>query len=522
MSKEKKTRNTTVSQHISSLRIDLHDEAAQKKSNTHLHAQVITSEKKQKKHHHATQKQYKHPRKSSLDAPRRVAFECIRSVHNDDAYANLLLPKLIKKAHLQRRDAAFATNLTYGTLRMQGRWDAIIALCLDNRALSDIDPKAHDILRLGAHQLLDMRTPAHAAINETVKLAREETSQSISGFVNAILRKISQKTLDEWHDIIKETSLTRTHYLSSWYSHPQWIVKELENSLACNGRNEKDIEKLLQSHNEPAHTALVPRTITQSELEKKILAAHMSSEKGIFMKNSVLLTSGAPGRLWAIQDGEVGVQDEGSQLISSMFAHYHIDGKDDAWLDMCAGPGGKTATIASLSSEKTTIFANEPFEHRLKLVEENIQPWASRVLLRCGDGRELGKSDENSFDRILVDAPCTGLGALRRRPESRWRKTPHDIKALTQLQWELLDSAFHALRPGGLLIYSTCSPVVSETHDIVHRLLTTYSHAYMFDTSDIAEKECAFSFESGKTVQLWSDLHHTDGMFIVAIGKRES
>lgn len=462
-----------------------------------------------------------HPGRQEANAARLVAFEVLRAVDEDDAYANLVLPVEIARAGLNKLDAAYATNLCYGTLRMRGRWDAIISRCAKGRRIYDIDPPVLDLLRMGCEQLLAMETPPHAAIHETVVIARNFFGQGTGGFVNAVLRRISEKA-GQWPEIVRSSTASHTEFLSLWHSHPRWIVEALEESLEASGRSRDDVESVLAAHNAPAKVALAARAISPEALAERVEAAKMEAFPGYLMPNAVLLGRGDPHRLHPVRDGLAGVQDEGSQLIAALFAAAPIEGKDELWLDMCAGPGGKTATLAAIAQGRgARIHANEPQEHRLDLVAASVEPWEDTVALRLGDGRELGTQEPDAYDRVLVDAPCSGLGALRRRPEARWRKDPKDIPGLAKLQRQLLASAFKALRPGGALVYSTCSPVLAETRDVVRDFLAAHGRAKLLDAGEVANRVAIrdVSARDGM-VQLWADTDRTDGMFIALIAKK--
>ncbi len=461
-----------------------------------------------------------HPRRQKSDSARLVAYDVLRAVTDDGAYANLVLPDFIRRARLNKLDASFATNLCYGTLRMRGRWDAIIARCTSGRNLFDIDPPVLDLLRLGCHQLLEFRTPPHAAIHETVTIARNELGQNTGGFVNAVLRRVSERA-DQWEEIIRASTASDTEFVAVWYSHPRWTVEEFARSLEANGRSADDLTSVLEANNTPAKVALVARDMTARQLRRAVNSSHMEAAPGYLMPHAILLESGDPHRLWPIQEGEAGVQDEGSQLIAELTAQAPLEGSDDLWLDMCAGPGGKTATMAAIAANKgAQIHANELQEHRLDLVAGAVRPWADMVALRLGDGRELGTEEAGTYDRILVDAPCSGLGALRRRPESRWNKSREDITDLVRLQSSLLQAAFSALRVGGVLVYSTCSPVIAETRDVITAFLEKNPTAELRDAAPIAS-DLAIHEVSSKDgmIQLWPDTDQTDAMFMALLTK---
>lgn len=460
------------------------------------------------------------PGRQPSDPARIVALDVLAAVRENDAYANLVLPQEIRRARLDSQDAAYATNLCYGTLRLQGRWDAIIACCTEGRALEDIDPEILDILRLGVHQLVEFRTPPHAAIFEMVTITRNELSQNRGGFVNAILRRVSER-IDEWENVLREGAASDLEFYAQWYSHPLWIVEETARSLEANGRSAADLPKVLAANNEPAKVALVPRDVTRRQLRRGIIAEGLKPLPGYLMPEAILLESGDPQRLRAIRSGAAGVQDEGSQLIAAVLTEAPIEGPNKLWLDLCSGPGGKTATMAARGSERgVEIHANEPQEHRLDLVANAVDPWAGHVALRLGDGRDVGTEEPDAYDRVLVDAPCTGLGALRRRPEARWRKSPADVTELSVLQRELLDAGFAALRPGGALVYSTCSPVTAETKSVVEEFINNTPSARLLDTGAIASEVASRKVPSHDgVVQLWPDTDHTDAMFIALITK---
>lgn len=462
------------------------------------------------------------PGRSSSDPARTVVFDVLCEVETNDAYANLILPKAIRHARLNKQDAAYATNLCYGTLRMQGRWDAIISHCTAGRPIDQIDPEVKVLLRMGAHQLLDMKTPPHAAINETVVIARNELSSGPSGFINAVLRRVSERSLAQWQDQLKADAGGKANsvtFLSTWFSHPSWIIRALDKALQAHGRTHKDILSVLKANNRPASVALVAREISTDALATDISRGHMDSEPGALVDSAVLLKGGDPHRVFAVKDRLAGVQDEGSQLVARTLAAAPLDTDDDLWLDLCAGPGGKTATLAALAGERgVRVRANELHEHRLDLVADSTEPWSDIVDLRLGDGRELGESEE--YSRVLVDAPCTGIGALRRRPEARWRKEAGDGLDLAALQLELLEAGWAAVKPGGVVGYCTCSPYLLETSEVVEAFLERHPEVERLNTPEIATSQAKMELTGvNGELQLWSDLHQSDAMFLSLLRK---
>lgn len=482
------------------------------------------------------------PRQHSRTAPsrrtrragpaRRVAFRVLRAVQQDDAYANLVLPAEIRRARLDRRDAGFATELTYGALRGQGTYDAIIAECADRA----VDPPVQDALRLGAHQLLNMRVNAHAAVNETVGLVRSEVGAGPSGFVNAVLRRIGEKDLAGWLSILTDgmdQGSDEEHALR--YAHPAWVVRALKQSLRLNGRD-GELEDLLAADNAAPEVHLVGLPGTSGE--RHLMAAHQAgAEPSALLDGAGVFRGGDVGRLAGVREGELRVQDIGSQWIArAMTAPVtpeHVDPAGERWLDLCAGPGGKAALLAALAAEQDAhLTANEPAAHRSELVAKALTPLpADSYTIRTGDGRSVAREVasgqlQGPFDRILVDAPCTGLGALRRRPESRWRRQPSDLSALTALQEELLDAAVQALAPGGLLGYVTCSPHAAETVAQVEDLLRRHPEMELLDAQEamaaVAEPagaELLDASEDSPFVQLWPHVHGTDAMFFALLQK---
>ena len=447
------------------------------------------------------------------DPARQAAYEAIAAVHRDDAYANLVLAEILRGMRLHGRDAAFATELTYGTLRALGTLDLIIATAA-GRDVARIDPPARDALRLGVYQLLYTRVPPHAAVNQTVDLVRS-VAPPAAGFANAVMREIAETgDLDTWL-----TRLAPPYQddpignLSVLYNHPQWIIRSFAEAL---GGDLEDTARLLIEDNQPALVHLCARPGRADAIE---LADEVGGVPGAFSPYAVYLSGGSPGELAAIAQGRAHVQDEGSQLVAAALLDAPIEGPDTRWLDLCAGPGGKTGLIGAIAAGRGAhVTAVEVAEHRARLVEQATAGMPVTVL--PVDARTVGRDPdlpEGSFDRVLVDAPCTGLGSLRRRPEARWRRQPADLPPLTRLQRELLVAALRAVRPGGVVAYVTCSPHMVETQVTVTEGARRSGVGVDFVDARPLLPPGMPKLGAGPTVQLWPHRHGTDAMFLAVL-----
>ncbi|MFJ2649334.1 RsmB/NOP family class I SAM-dependent RNA methyltransferase [Streptomyces sp. NPDC087420] len=461
---------------------------------------------------------YRRPKK---DPVRMLAFEALRAVDERDAYANLVLPPLLKKARenkeFETRDAALATELVYGTLRRQGTYDAIISACID-RPLREVDPPVLDVLALGAHQLLGTRIPTHAAVSASVELARVVLGDGRARFVNAVLRKISQHDLDSWlQQVAPSYDQDPEDHLAVVHSHPRWVVSALWDAL---GGGRAGIEDLLEADNERPEVTLVARPGRSTTAELLEAVGEDSALPGRWSPYAVRLAEGGePGALDAVRDGRAGVQDEGSQLVAAAVANAPLDGQDARWLDGCAGPGGKAALMAALAAERGAfLVAAEKLPHRARLVARALAGNPGPYQVITADGTRPPWVP-GSFDRVLVDVPCSGLGALRRRPESRWRRRPEDLEGFAPLQRGLLREALGAVRIGGIVGYATCSPHLAETRIVVEDVLGGRGGpavaAEWVDARPLMPGVPALG--DGPDVQLWPHLHGTDAMYLALL-----
>ncbi|MFM1786284.1 MAG: hypothetical protein RL228_234 [Actinomycetota bacterium] len=444
---------------------------------------------------------------------REVAYDVLADVAQNDAYTNLVLPKHIEESELDSRDAAFVTELVSGSLRMRGLIDAI-ALAAGDREIDRIDPPLRDVLRLGVYQLLFMRVPDHAAVSTTVDLTAYVRLRSAGGFVNAVLRRVSEKDLDAWTEIVTNNLTDDLDKLSIEYSHPRWIVSALRDAL---GNHKSEIAQLLARDNErPAITG-----VSRGGFDVKEDLLNKGCGEGHYSPYAVQINS-QPHSLLEVRNGKAGVQDEGSQLVALTLASANLDGSDQNWLDLCAGPGGKAALLKFLAHERgARLTAVELQPHRAKLVENSLNAVKGDHITIVADGTDEQFATVD-FDRVLVDAPCTGLGVLRRRAESRWRRLPKDVGALSKIQRNLLENALRAIRPGGIVAYATCSPHLAETEFVVEDVLAANKSVRLLSAPQALQsipglKHASELPNQGDFVKLWPHLHDTDGMFVALL-----
>jgi len=431
--------------------------------------------------------------KRRRDQARTVAFRVLRAVTADGAYANLELAR--QRAELSGADATFTTELVSGTCRAMGSYDQVIERA-SGRPLKSLQPAVVDVLRLGTHQLLAMRVPTHAAISASVDLAALEVGERVAGVVNAVLRKVAARDWDDWLDPLSE-GLDEFGRLALVHQHPRWIVEAWSRVLPA-----AELADALAADN----VAPTPHLVVRPGLAE---VSELGGEPARWSPYGAY-AGGDPGQLAAVDEGRAGVQDEGSQLVA--LALSRVDAPDGWWLDLCAGPGGKSALLAGLAREQGgSLVAAELQEHRARLVADNLRayPDPKPVCLVADGTRPAWRS--GGFSKVLADVPCTGLGALRRRPESRWRRRPEDLPGLIELQGKLLASAIAATAPGGVVAYVTCSPHPDETAAVVagaSGVVTLRAADYLPEVPNCA---------SGDFVQLWPHRHGTDAMFLALL-----
>jgi len=472
-------------------------------------------------------------RRPRADPVRRVAYDVLAAVDERDAYANLLLPALLRERGLEGRDAALATELTYGTLRGRQTYDAILDLCSD-RPARDIDPPVREVLRLGTHQLLATRVASHAAVATSVDLAKDVVGMRPAGFVNAVLRRVTTRDLDGWLALITpDRAADPVGYLAAAHSYPRWIVTAFRDAL---GGDLDETEATLKAGNARPQTTLV--AIPGISEPAELTVGDDEPTPAPLSPFGVIMPGGDPGAIPAVADGRAFVQDEASQLVALALALAHADPSSPAdptsptsptgpWLDLCAGPGGKAALLAGLAGQAspgTHLIGADLRPHRAALTGEHLRRLDNAAAI-AADGR-AGAWRPGTFARVLADVPCSGLGALRRRPEARWRKSPEDVEGLVPLQRALLASALDSTRPGGVAGYVTCTPHQDETEGVVAAVLATRDDVTVLDAPAILAGALGRPVPDvsrgpgSRYVQLWPHRHGTDALFL-ALLRRE-
>jgi 16S rRNA (cytosine967-C5)-methyltransferase len=475
----------------------------------------------------------------------------MRAVAERDAYANLLLPALLAERGLTGRDAAFATELTYGTLRGRGTYDAILAACSDR---DQLDPPVHDVLRLGAHQLLATRVGPHAAVATSVDLAKDVCGPRPAGFVNAVLRRVATRDLDAWTEIVAPSrDDDPVGYLAVRYSYPRWIIEafrdalgeasaaELEDALAA-GNLRPDVVLAVTPGHADGPEADGPEADgpeadgpeadgpeadgPEADNTDPTRFAPPDTTPTRWSPFGLRLAGGDPAPL--VATGQAVVQDEASQLAALALARVSlarasladdasVPGPDRLWLDLCAGPGGKARLLAGLAAGRAArVVASDVRPHRAARVRAALLRARITPAVIAADGRRVPWRP-GTFDRVLADVPCSNLGSLRRRPEARWRKTPDDVAGLAAVQRALLDAAIESVRPGGVVAYVTCSPHLAETRDVVTAVPDRRGDVTILDAPAVLAEVPGLRASDPRFAQFWPHRHGTDAIFLALL-----
>lgn len=446
---------------------------------------------------------------------REVALKALKAIEERDAYANLVLDDVLRRFPLEGRDRALATELVYGVARRQGTLDWAIELA-SSRPLAQMDPWVRGILREAAYQVLYLdKVPPSAAVNEAVELAKNYSHAGTAKFVNGVLRGLLRKLPDLPYPA-PEDDIVR--HLALRHSHPEWLVKGWVERYGP-----AEAAALMEAYNaQPPVTVRVNRLKGSREQLRQLLeregvqaAPTRWSPDGLTITG---LTSVAGlSRLQAFQTGWLTVQDESSMLVAPVLAPQ----PGETVLEVAAAPGGKSTHLAELMDNRGKVIALDIHPHKLKLIKDNTRRLGTTIVAPVqGDAREVDKLLHEQVDRVLVDAPCSGLGVLGRRPDARWRKTPEDPPQLAVLQREILEAAARVLKPGGVLVYSTCTIDPRENQGVVAAFLADHPE---FEADDLWPYLPVGLWREPTMplgcIQLLPHRHKTDGFFIARLEK---
>lgn len=441
---------------------------------------------------------------------RELALQVLVAVETRDAFANLALRSLLDRENPGRLDRAFATELVYGTLRSLNTLDWVLVQFLA-KPLKKQTPVIRNILRMGVYQILYMdRVPDSAACNESANLARHHGHPGVVKFVNGVLRNIARRKNsisfpDSNEDPVK--------FIALKYSHPDWMVRRWLDMLGF----EETVE-LCRANNQSAPITVRTNTlkITREELADRLRNEGLTVTPTLYAPEGIKLEGVyAPGDLNAYKEGLMQVQDESSMLV----AHALAPEPGAKVLDMASAPGGKTTHLAQIMGNEGKIVACDIYAHKLELVRDNYRRLGITIIETCeGDARELSRRFKDWADYVLLDAPCSGLGVLRRRPDARWRKNEGQIKELKSLQREMVDEAARCLVPGGVMVYSTCTLTEEENIDLIKKFLATHDDFQLMSLQGYLPAQLG-DLHKGY-IQLLPHKHHTDGFFIARLQKK--
>jgi 16S rRNA (cytosine967-C5)-methyltransferase len=440
---------------------------------------------------------------------REAALRALWRVEKDGAFINLALSAVLSGAGLDARDRAFASEIAYGVVARRLTLDWIISLA-SGRPVEKIDREVLNVLRIGAYQLFFLdRVPAPAACHTAVELVRKGGKRALAPFVNGVMRGVLRLGGNlPWPD----RSEDEAGYLSLYYSHPRWLV---ERWLARLGSAET--EALLAANNRPAPLTLRANTLktTPAELLEKLRSAGYRAEPANFAPECIMVPkAGRPEDLPGHGEGYFQIQGESSMLVSRLLAPL----PGERLLDCCSAPGGKTAHLAQLMANRGEITALDLYEHRLRLVEANCRRLGVRIVKTAlADARSLDRFAGREFDRVLLDAPCSGFGVIRRKPDLKWRRNERDIAGLAAAQAALLQEA--ARVTSGVLVYSTCTNEPEETDRVVASFLSANPDFVSDDPGTLLPEDwrcCA----GPHGIHLFPHTHGVDGFFMARLLRR--
>jgi 16S rRNA (cytosine967-C5)-methyltransferase len=447
----------------------------------------------------------------ALNKAREVALKILYDVNEKQAYSNISLNRYIEENKLSDPDRGLVSEIVYGTLKWKLTIDYIIEQH-SNVKLKKLSPWILNILRLGIYQLLYAdRIPESAAVNESVTLAKRYGHSASSGYVNAVLRNVARKGLDirfpdDKQDVVK--------YLSVKYSHPEWLVKKWTQEY---GRD--FAESLLKSNNQiPAFSIRVNLLkTTKDELKASLEEKGYKVLPGKYINEALIIENPAAFmHTDSFKQGHFMVQDESSMLVSRILAPE----PGDVVVDVCSAPGGKASHMAEMMNNKGRVIARDIFDHKVKMICDNAARLGIGIIEpEIFDSAVFDDRLSEKADKVLVDAPCTGLGILRRKPEIRWSREIEDLESILNIQYRILYASSGYVKPGGMLVYSTCTINREENENMVGRFLENNQEFSLTDINALIPVELKPAASVKGCVQTYPNTNDIDGFFIAKLQK---
>lgn len=441
----------------------------------------------------------------SKDNPREIALKVLYEIDKNNAYSNISLKKHLKNASLKTVDRAFVTQLVYGVVKNKSRLDWIISK-YSNTPIRKMSYWVLNILRLGIYQIIFLdKVPQSAAVNESVKLARKYGHKRISGFINAILRNITRANSE---DLIPSNK-DEIEYISTYYSHPKWLIEKWVRDYG------KDFTtKLAKKNNENPEVTIRTNILkaSRAELMELLQNEGMKAEKGKWCPEAILLKNTSNiEESTSFKKGLFQIQDQSSMLV----AHILDPKEDQLILDLCSAPGGKTTHISEKMGNTGKIIARDIHSHKLDLMEKNNERLGiSNIKLERFDALELDSNLIEKADRVLLDAPCSGLGIIRKKPDLKWNKRLEDIEDIIALQYRMLENATKYLKKDGILIYSTCTINPDENLNIIKKFLNNNTNFKLVPIDPFSPKIKEHSEIEKGYLQTFPHIDDIDGFFI--------